>query len=199
MRCSVWSSRASGRSSKSFASARRRRRVTKSSQHPRMRRGAPDRAALFTLPCSAKTPSSPPALVILRNSYRPSSKRNAPPGIFGTMAKSDHCEPASVSRASALTRQEKEMTKMETLSAVIILSAAIATPVFAQDAGVLQPGSHRASKPQPVANYQSNFRAGFNQLNGTPRTQDDSKEKLGFGGRDPSQVGGEDPTFRPGD
>jgi hypothetical protein len=91
------------------------------------------------------------------------------------------------------------MTKMETLSAMIILSAAIATPVFAQDAGVLQPGSHRASKPQPVANYQSNFRAGFNQLNGTPRTQDDSKEKLGFAGRDPSQVGGEDPTFRPGD
>jgi hypothetical protein len=114
------------------------------------------------------------------------------------MAKSDHCEPASVSRASALTRQngENQMTKMETLSAVIILSAAIATPVFAQDASVLQPGSR--SKPQPVANYQSNFRAGFNQLNGASRTQDDSKEKLGFGGIDPSQVGGEDPTFRPG-
>jgi hypothetical protein len=33
------------------------------------------------------------------------------------------------------------MTKMKTLSAVIILSAAVATPVFTQDAGVLGPGS----------------------------------------------------------
>jgi hypothetical protein len=100
----------------------------------------------------------------------------------------------------ALTRQngENQMTKMETLSAVIILSAAIATPAFAQDAGVLQPGSQSSSKPQPATNHQSNFRAGFNQLNGTARTQGDSnKETLGFGGSDPSRVGGEDPTFRP--
>ena len=90
------------------------------------------------------------------------------------------------------------MTKMETLSAVIILSTAIATPVFAQDASVLRPGSHSGSKPQPVTNHQSNFRAGYNQVNGTPRTQgDSSKENLGFGGIDPSRVGGEDPTFRP--
>jgi hypothetical protein len=88
------------------------------------------------------------------------------------------------------------MTKMETLSAVIILSAAVATPVFAQDAGVLRPGSHSGSKPQPVTN--SNFRGGYNQLNGTPRMQDGSnRENLGFGGSDPSRVGGEDPTLRP--
>ena len=40
------------------------------------------------------------------------------------------------------------MTKMETLSAVIILSAAIATPAFAQD--LLRLDSHSGSKPQPV-------------------------------------------------
>ena len=90
------------------------------------------------------------------------------------------------------------MTKMETLSAVIILSAAIATPVFAQDAGVLRPGSRSGSKPQPVTNHRSNFRTGHNQLNGTPRTQDGpNRESLGFGGSDPTRVGGEDPTLRP--
>jgi hypothetical protein len=92
------------------------------------------------------------------------------------------------------------MTKMETLSAVIILSAAIATPAFAQDAGMPQPGSRSGSKLQPVTNRQPNFRAGYNQLSGTSRAQGDSnKGSLGFGGRDPSRVGGEDPTFRPAD
>ena len=88
------------------------------------------------------------------------------------------------------------MTKMKTLSAVIILSAAIATPAFAQDASAL----HSASKPQRVTNRQSDFRAGYNQLTGTSRTQNGSnKESLGFGGIDPTRVGGEDPTFRPAD
>jgi len=92
------------------------------------------------------------------------------------------------------------MTKMETLSAVIILSAAIATPVFAQDASAVRPQSHSASKPQFVTNRQSDFRAGYNQLTGTSRTQNGSnKESLGFGGIDPTRVGGEDPTFRPAD
>jgi hypothetical protein len=99
----------------------------------------------------------------------------------------------------ALTRQngENQMTKMETLGAVIILSAAIATPAFAQDAGVPQAGSHSASKPQPVTNRQSSFRAGYNQLPGSSRVQDDSKANLGFDGIDSTRVGGEDPTSRP--
>jgi hypothetical protein len=94
------------------------------------------------------------------------------------------------------------MTKMETLSAVIILSAAVATPVFAQDAGVLRPGSHSGSKPQPVTNHRPDFREGYNALNGslsaTPRTQDNwNRENVGFGGSDPSRVGGQDPSFHP--
>jgi hypothetical protein len=98
----------------------------------------------------------------------------------------------------ALTRQngENQMTKMETLGAVIILSAAIATPAIAQDAGMHRLESR--SKPQPVTNRQSNFRAGYNQLNGTPRSQGGStKEELGFDGNDATRVGGEDPTSRP--
>ena len=90
------------------------------------------------------------------------------------------------------------MSKMKTLSAVIILSTAVATPVLAQNAGMLELGGHSGSKPQPVTNHRSNSRTGYNQLNGTPRTQDDSNRgTLGFGGSDPSRVGGEDPTLRP--
>jgi hypothetical protein len=81
------------------------------------------------------------------------------------------------------------MTKLKTLSAVIIVSAAIATPAFAQ-------GSSHHSR----ANDQ--FRGSYNQLNGSayavPQTQDRQDiENFGFSGRDPSRVGGEDPSLNP--
>jgi hypothetical protein len=91
------------------------------------------------------------------------------------------------------------MTKMKTPSAVIILSAAVATPVFAQDAGVLGPGSGYGFRPQPGSTYHDraydrwNFRGAYDQLDGpfyaTPY--------FGFGGMDRSWVGGEDPSRRP--
>jgi hypothetical protein len=85
------------------------------------------------------------------------------------------------------------MTKMKTLSAVIILSAAVATPVFAQDAGVRGPGSR---------NGLESHRGAYNQSNGpfhaTSRTRDGRNiENLGTGGRDPSLPGGEDPSLHP--
>ena len=94
------------------------------------------------------------------------------------------------------------MTKMKTLTAVIILSTAVVTPVLAQNAGMLELDSHSGSKPQPVTNHRSDFREGYNALNGslsaTPRTQDNwSRENVGFGGSDPSRVGGQDPSFHP--
>jgi hypothetical protein len=103
---------------------------------------------------------------------------------------------------------ESQMTKMKTLSAVIILSAAVATPVFAQDAGVLGPGSPYGLEPQPGPTYHRraydrwNYRGAHNQLNGpfyaTPRTRDGwNMENFGFSGRDPSRVGGEDPSLHP--
>jgi hypothetical protein len=91
------------------------------------------------------------------------------------------------------------MTKMRTLSAAIILSAAVAAPVFAQDTGVRGPGSRYglASQTGP--------RGAYNQLNGpsyaTPRALDDEDkrdiENFGFSGRDPSRIGGEDPDLKP--
>ena len=77
------------------------------------------------------------------------------------------------------------MTKMKALSAVIILSAAVATPAFAQP-----------------THHVRNFRGAYNQLNepsyAIPRTQDERNiENFGFSGRDPSRVGGEDPSLHP--
>src|SRR3984957_12207686 len=111
-------------------------------------------------------------------------------GILGTFAESDHCEPKSVSCASALTRQNREsqMTKMKTLSALVILSAAVATPVFAQDAGVRGPGSRYGLESQRGPTYHGRNRGAYNQLNGPfdaiPRTRD-------------GWTGGEDPSLHP--
>jgi hypothetical protein len=85
------------------------------------------------------------------------------------------------------------MTKIKTLSATIILSAAVITPVFAQDAGVRGPGSRYGSEPH---------RGAYNQLNGpsyvTPRTRGGrNTENFGSIERDPSVPAGEDTTLRP--
>jgi hypothetical protein len=91
-----------------------------------------------------------------------------------------------------------QMTRMKTLSAVMILSAAIATPVFAQDAGVLRPQHERTHE----RNYRGAYNA-YNQANepsyAAPRTREEERnvEDFGFSGRDPSRVGGEDPDLKP--
>jgi hypothetical protein len=51
------------------------------------------------------------------------------------------------------TEWRKPNDQMKTLSALIILSAAAATPLFAQDAGVLGPGSRYGFEPQPGPTY----------------------------------------------
>ena len=87
------------------------------------------------------------------------------------------------------------MTKMKTLSAVIILSAAIATPVFAQEASVVAPQHSRI--------HDRNYRGAYNQVNGSsydaPRTSEEERnlQNFGFSGRDPSRIGGEDPDLNP--
>jgi hypothetical protein len=79
------------------------------------------------------------------------------------------------------------MTKFKTLSAIFILSTAIATPVFAQDASVPRPRHARV----------------YDQSNHTfyaqPLTNEERRniEDFGFSGRDPSRVGGEDPSLHP--
>jgi hypothetical protein len=96
------------------------------------------------------------------------------------------------------------MTKMKALSAIIILSAAIATPVFAQDAT----GSGYDLKPQLVTNYRvpgdQNFRGAYDRSDrmfydrSLSNKERDNVEDFGFSGRDPSMVGGEDPYLHPG-
>jgi hypothetical protein len=81
---------------------------------------------------------------------------------------------------------ERQMTKMKTLSAVILLSTAVATPVFAKD--------HVRAYDQ--------YRGAYNQMNGPtyaiPQTLEGRNiENFGFSGRDPSRVGGWDPSLNP--
>lgn len=78
------------------------------------------------------------------------------------------------------------MTNMKALAAVIILSTAVATPVFAKQHG-------RAY---------DRYRGAYNQLNepslAIPQTRSGRNlEDFGFTGKDPSRVGGEDPSLKP--
>jgi hypothetical protein len=78
------------------------------------------------------------------------------------------------------------MTNVKTLSAVIILAAAIATPVFAKEHG------HALDR----------YRRAYNQLGGPsyaiPETRERRNiENFGFSGSDRSWVGGEDPSLHP--
>jgi len=88
------------------------------------------------------------------------------------------------------------MTKMKMLSVVIILSAAVAPPVFAQDTGLRGSGSRHGLEAKP------NPRGAYNQSNGpfytATRTRDHwNPESSGNNERDPSITGGEDTTRRP--
>ena|ERR1700761_8880973 len=99
------------------------------------------------------------------------------------------------------------MTKIKALSAVMILSAAIATPAFAQDAI----GSGYDLKPQLVTHYRSNYGVpddpNFSAYDESDRIfydrplsnkERDNIEDFGRSGRDPSRVGDEDPYLHPG-
>lgn len=84
------------------------------------------------------------------------------------------------------------MTRMKTLSAVLILSAAVAAPALAQT-----PSHHSRTYDE------SGFRGAYNQLDtpfyAAPRTNDFywNGENFGFSGRDRSRVGGESPSLNP--
>jgi len=100
------------------------------------------------------------------------------------------------------------MIRMKALGAAIILSAAVATPVFAQDAGAIGPGNRSGLESQPVMNYRGafnqSFRGAYNQsgapFSARPLTNEERRniEDFGFSGRDPSRVGGEDAWLHPG-
>lgn len=77
------------------------------------------------------------------------------------------------------------MTKMKTLTALMILSAAIATPAFAKG------GTYR----------NESFRGAYNQVTepfAVPQSRAERNiQNFGFSGRDPSRVGGFNPNLNP--
>jgi hypothetical protein len=73
------------------------------------------------------------------------------------------------------------MTKLKTLSAMVLLSAAVATPVFAQDAGTLAP---KVAPTHHVRAHAKNYRGAYNQVNEpayvAPRTA--ARDPFGYDG-----------------
>jgi hypothetical protein len=102
---------------------------------------------------------------------------------------------------------EKPMTTFKTIGAIVILSAAIASPVFAQEAIVSEPAYSGPAYPGPTyhgrAYDRQNFRGAYGQSNApyyaAPLTSDDywNMENFGISGRDPSRVGGQSPWLNP--
>jgi hypothetical protein len=81
---------------------------------------------------------------------------------------------------------ERQMTKMKTLSAAMVLAVAVATPVFAKSRTY----------------HNEKFNGAYNQMSepsfAVPSTQAERNiENFGFSGRDPSRVGGWDPNLNP--
>jgi hypothetical protein len=102
-----------------------------------------------------------------------------------------------LARISAHTTERKnQMTKMKILGALIIVSATIATPVLAQQAGKRGAGSPYDSQSQ------SSQRGAYNQVNGPSNTATQTRdhwnpENTGNNEKDPSMTGGEDTTRHP--
>jgi hypothetical protein len=92
------------------------------------------------------------------------------------------------------------MTSIKTMSAVAILTAAIATPVLAQDAAVTGLGSRYGLTPQPGATF--HHARAYNQAYHLWNVSDSefrrNKANFGFSGRDRSRIGGEAPWLHPG-
>jgi hypothetical protein len=83
-------------------------------------------------------------------------------------------------------------------AAAVILSAAIAAPVFAQDAGVYgAPEGYRAAPVAPQSYYRSDEQTDPEFL--PPRDNEEYWNLQNFGrtGRSPSRVGGESPSLKP--
>lgn len=94
------------------------------------------------------------------------------------------------------TYGESKMTKIKVLSAFIVLSATVATPVLAQEAVKQGPGSLYG------LDSQSSPRGAYNQLNEPSYIATRARDRRdpansGNNERDPSTTGGEDTTRRP--
>ena len=87
------------------------------------------------------------------------------------------------------------MTKIRLVSAVLILTAVTAAPVLAQNVGV-----HNGMKHHHHARAYHQYRGAYNQSNWRAYPDPElqwNKENFGFSGRDPSRIGGVDPSLNP--
>jgi hypothetical protein len=88
------------------------------------------------------------------------------------------------------------MNKMKMISAAVIVSAAVVTPVLAQDVGTYGPAG-----AAPLRHSQTYYRS-YNQMNPDflpPQNNEQYRnlQNFGFTGRDRSRVGGESPSLNP--
>jgi hypothetical protein len=83
------------------------------------------------------------------------------------------------------------MTRISTLGAAIVVAAAIAAPAFAYDTN-----HHDRAHKNPRNAYNQVSRPVF-PATATPDDWNTNIQNFGFSGRDPSRVGGEDPSIRP--
>jgi hypothetical protein len=86
---------------------------------------------------------------------------------------------------------------MKTFSAVLLLSAAIATPVFAQEAQ-----DATVAAPHHTRTHERNYRGAYNSVNGSsyaaPRSREESEsQNYGFSGEDRQRIGDRDPDMNP--
>jgi hypothetical protein len=90
------------------------------------------------------------------------------------------------------------MAIMKTLSVIVILSAAIAAPVFARDAGPGRHNSLRIHRGQTHRHYVRYYNRRYVGWAYEPNPQfQRNTENFGFIGHDPSRIGGEDPNLHP--
>ena len=87
------------------------------------------------------------------------------------------------------------MSKLATVGAALIISVAVATPVFAQDGGLAGPGTHRSH-----AHYRESYNQSIMPSDAAPLTNEERRnlENSGWTGRDPSRPGGMWPYFNGG-
>jgi hypothetical protein len=101
------------------------------------------------------------------------------------------------------------MTKVKAPGAMLVLCAFIAAPVFAKDSGTPASASRHGLKPKPGpishqvrVHHRKYVRRAYTQIQPNDRYDPDPEfqrniDNFGFSGRDPSRIGGEDPSLHP--
>jgi hypothetical protein len=100
--------------------------------------------------------------------------------------------------------QEPLMTTMKILGAMLVLSALIAAPAFAEDSGSRHglKSKHGSASHDGRTHRRGGVRGAVVPRQPSDRYDPDPEfqrniDNFGFSGRDPSRIGGEDPSLHP--